>query len=315
MVPVSPPPPARTMMHPKPTGAPSVAYIVAGQCRPSPLLLGTNDSALATRKFLSSYMRHVVAAHGADVQRSTVYLLLKEGAAGDCGDNACRHIQHSPHRADHVPLTCIQQTLSDTACREACPLCEVNGARMPKLRNHKCFSQSVLASWTPAWCTMWQAWRVVRRHEQASAKEHERIIFSRIDLLYETQMGHYTDYSKPWHSGHVYCHDMFWIFSSRALAACAMSVYAVQLNCTHAQPCCNRHWKVSWWPWSYCLLPGVNPEGERHLHGVIGNFTLVTRRDGPRHCAGAPTFTAGHDPGPPQAHRLTDGSGNVFASG
>ena len=40
--------------------APSVAFIVTGQCRASPLLLGINDSSTSSRAFLSSYVEHVL---------------------------------------------------------------------------------------------------------------------------------------------------------------------------------------------------------------------------------------------------------------
>lgn len=226
---------------------PSVAFIVTGQCRPSPSLLHVNDSALATKAFLTSYSSRVLAAHGADAARSTVFLLLKEGSAGACGPSLCEHVQQQlqllvlPRQSQQSEqtrqletatgrMTCIHHTLHDSACREACPTCTVNGAGAPRLREHKCFSQSVLFSWTPAWCTMWQAWRAVVGYERALSRVHGRVVYSRIDLHYDSPMGHWSDYTKPWHSGHVYCHDMFWVFTSRQLAACALGVFAVQVS-------------------------------------------------------------------------------------
>ena len=106
-------------------------------------------------------------------------------------------------------------------------------------------------------------------------------------------------------------HDFLWILSRRA-AACALGIFPVQLRCQPGMPCCNTHWKVSWWPWQYCTLPSVNP-GVLHLHAVSGNFSLETRRDGLRHCAGAPAHTSARDhglPGPQQ--RLSDLTGKPY---
>lgn len=251
-----------------------VAFIVTGQCRPSPYLLALNDTAAATRSFISSYAEFVFRP--LRQSHSTVFLLLRqELKRGPCGRTLCGLFSAS---------ACVHELLDD------CPSL--------KLRTHKCFVQSTLAAWTPFWCTMWQAWTRVEAHERARAMRFERFVFSRVDELYSSTMGSWSEYTRPWHSAHAMCADVFWLFTERRMAACALTVFQVQVNCTYGEACCNRHWHASWWPWTFCTSPLVNPDVP-HLYPVRGNLSLETRRGLAAnipitHCSGAPAAT--YDP-------------------
>ena len=264
---------------------PLVAFIVAGQCRASKVLgVGVSADA-ATRLFVQSHARFVHAGFEAP---STIFLLLKEQGAGGCGRGLC---------SLYAPTSCVEEQLDAgaSACRT-------------KLRHHKCFRQTVLSSWTPIWCTMWQTYARVERHELEHGLRHAKIVFSRVDQLYSSSMGPWHGYTQAWHSGSAVCHDMHWIMDRRT-AACALNVHPVQMNCTAGQPCCNPRWHASWWPWTYCTNPRVRT-GVTALYPVLGSFALETRRDGLRQCPGAPNFTyAGDADRPLLERRLTDQSG------
>lgn len=289
---------------------PSTAFVVTGQCRAGPsLLFGVNlTTSAATRRFLASHAQHVVRPHMVDNQ-SAIFLVLKQSSGSSCdGTNLC----HEIYRELRVP--CHFTLIADSECRLACPECRLLKSGQPSVMHPSCFSQNMLSSWTPIWCSMWLALRVVQQHESHRGFNFSRLVYSRVDMLFESSMGPWSAYRQEWHSGHLYCHDFFWILSRR-MAACALAVYSTQLRCAPNTQCCNPKWRVSWWPWSYCTSPFINP-GVPNLHAVEGNFSLETRRDGLRHCFGAPHFTFARDAarhsGPQQ--RLADSRGQVFRS-
>ena len=214
---------------------PSVAFIVTGQCRASQALTGANlSTAAATRRYLESHLEHVVRPHAADPLQSSVFLLLKESdSKHSCGADLC-DIYRGADR-----LTCIQARLDDASCTLACPECRKRGRPpYPMLQHHTCFSQAVLAAWTPIWCTMWLAWQHVLRHEEQRGSQFSRVLYSRVDVLFTSSMGHWAAYTQEWHSGHLYCHDFVWVLSRR-MAACALTVFPVQLRCQPNTQCCK----------------------------------------------------------------------------
>ena len=289
------------------TRAPATAFIVTGQCRQGGSVFKTNVSiAAATRLFLESHAKHVVLPFDMDANASAVFLLLQEDDTGACGgEELCNMYSH------HVRMPCQYARIASSSCHRACSKCKVLRNGLPALLHSSCFSQNTLATWTPLWCSMWLAWDHVQQHEQSSGLKFSRVVYSRVDVLFESSMGHWTAYTEEWHSGHMYCHDFYWVLSRRA-ASCALGVYAVQMSCTPGHTCCNPHWKVSWWPWSYCTTPSISPQMP-HLHAVQGDFLLETRRDGLRRCLGAPTFTVKQVHSLPRAQqRLADQAGRPF---
>jgi len=292
--------------------SPAVAFLVSGQCRPSPLLVGQNDTRASVSALLARHAQHVVAPHEADRARSAVFLLMKERAPGECGGGSqCSH---------YKGLRCVHAIIKESSCQAACPECRMvkssGGTRYPSVKTPRCFHDVVLEGWSPLWCTMYLAWQHVLADEQRSGA-FDRIVFSRVDNYYQSSMGHWSAYTQHWHSGSLYCHDMFWVLSRR-MATCSLAVYPIQLRCPgRGTPCCNTRWRVSWWVWCYCTSKlGPNPD-VRHLHGVQGSFALELRRDpsGMRQCMGAPSGTFVADPGTPTEKRLVDADGMPWACG
>ena len=174
---------------------PRTAFLVTGQCRSSAVLSHNGSIGDATHRFLESHRQHVLKPH--DVAAvSTVFLLLKESSQGDCGTHLCDVYRGS---------ACEQALLDDASCHMACPECTVKHNGNVALQNARCFSYNVLSHWTPIWCTMWLAWRWLLQYEQRSRVQHDRIVYSRVDVLFTSSMGHWSVYSKEWHSGHLWC--------------------------------------------------------------------------------------------------------------
>lgn len=163
---------------------PSVAFIVTGQCRASPSLLHINDTYDSSRAFLSSYVQHVLDPHGADASRSTVFILLTGGDDHCATRDYCDGITSAAGGTSSTRPQCVQAPLDHRRCAA-------------KLKDHKCFNQNVIHSWTPLWCTMWLSWQYVSAFEANSTtalapRHHERVVFSRIDQLYSSSMGRWS---------------------------------------------------------------------------------------------------------------------------
>ena len=183
---------------------PAVAFLVSGQCRPSPLLVGRNETRASVSALLALHAQHVVTPHGADFARSAVFLLIKERAPGECGGGSqCSH---------YDGLRCVHAVVEDSSCQSACPECRMvtrsGGIRYPSVKSPRCFHDVVLRDWTPLWCTMYLAWQHVLADEQRSGGTFDRVIFSRVDNYYQSSMGTWSAYTQHWHSGSLYCHDM-----------------------------------------------------------------------------------------------------------
>jgi len=191
----------------------------------------------------------------------------------------------------------------------ACVEAPVDQADCPaKPRFPACFTRrtlykdDTLPRW---WCTMLKAWQALlaleRRertlsvgdrdqhalrargpgdeelpHWQGDAQVHDRILFSRVDLLYLNSMGSWRHYTHPWHSANADCPDFFWAMS-RDVAAVVLTIAEAAASCTPGELCCNRIWWQSWWAWNYAL----HPEGATNLtyiHGVRGDFNQTRSR-------------------------------------
>jgi hypothetical protein len=172
---------------------PLVAFVVAGACRPAPTLLGENDSQHATARFLETYEELVFWPHFARVH-SAVFLMLDELT---CGPNLCRLFQK---RNRSVP--CVQP--SPGSCTAALQAAANSGMTKPTtcfrvLNKSKAWREAV-----PWWCSMRLARGTVLSHEQRTRKEFNRIVFSRVDLLFSTSMGSWRMYPNECvHLGHA----------------------------------------------------------------------------------------------------------------
>ena len=83
--------------------APTVAFIVAGEVRPSPSLLGESDPARATTAFLESYRHAVLLPHGGAPSSSAVFLLLN---ASVCGPQCERFTSNGSRCVQVPPASC-----------------------------------------------------------------------------------------------------------------------------------------------------------------------------------------------------------------
>mmetsp|Transcript_52254 Transcript_52254/g.117387 ORF Transcript_52254/g.117387 Transcript_52254/m.117387 type:complete len:359 (-) Transcript_52254:564-1640(-) len=283
------------------TPRPVVAFIVAGECRSAPMLLGENDTQHATARFLQSYDEFVFRPHDASVQ-STVFLMLDPNK---CGSNLCEHFQRRSNSRAHGRVPCIQEELT------SCASLLVEAGTHAKTRPESCFrvgdKRRAWLNSSPWWCTMRQAWARVLLHEKRMQVVHSRIAFSRVDLLFHDSMGSWQIYPHEWHSSCAVCPDMFWFFSRKLGGQVLADTLLKPLNCSWWMP-----YEISWWVWHYwrCLphptaTCGRGSKRTTFIHGLQGSFSVAgNARKGrtPMRCSGAPYL---HD----ALGRLTDHRG------
>ena len=226
----------------EPQAPPTVAFIVAGLCR----------GEAETRRQLKAYTHNVLVPHEA-ASNSSLFLVLT-------GDVDCGTAPRCPALQSTFGVRCVEETIDQTRCPQT-------------PRHPECFQESRFPLWR-WWCTIQLAWQAVRRYELQSSVLHYRVVISRVDLNFSTSMGSWSSYREPWHSGNVECPDMFWALS-REMAALVLSTLDVAAACGPGDPCCNRHFWHSWWPWYFWMHPHVAAVTRvASIHGIPGSFEL-----------------------------------------
>ena len=204
--------------------SPKTAFIVAGECRASPVLLRSSHQVVSTRLQLTSYRDFVLRPWG--TTNSHVFLLVA------CGSH---------------PLGNLCDIFAGTRCSQL----KLDEPQPIPPKQPKCFerllylrpnaSHSGESGFDGArhrypiwWRRMADGWDAARDEERRSGQMFGTFLFSRTDLVFIRPMGSWWQYvhepgtPQPWYwrSAGTGTPDIFWIMSTWSTWRCASSVKA-----------------------------------------------------------------------------------------
>jgi len=226
--------------------SPKTAFIVAGECRASPVLLRSSHQVVSTRLQLTSYRDFVLQPWG--TTDSHVFLLVACGShpLGELCDifagTRCSQLRlGEPQPIPPKQPKCFERLLYLRPNASRSDESGFDGAR------HR---------YTIWWRRMADGWDAARDEERRSGQMFGTFLFSRTDLVFIRPMGSWWQYvhepgtPQPWywHSAGTGTPDIFWIMSRDVALRVLGQSLSVYLECTTTEPCCDlRTWAFSWW--------------------------------------------------------------------
>ena len=238
--------------------SPKTAFIVAGECRASPVLLRSSHEVVSTRLQLTSYRDFVLRPWGSTDSHVFLLVACESHPLGDLCDifagTRCSQLRlDAPQPVPPKHPKCFERLSSLGRNASRSDETELDGAR--RLTT----SRDVRPDYTgyPIWWRrMADSWDAVRDEERRSGQTFGTFLFSRTDLVFIRPMGAWAHYvhepgtPQPWywHSAGTGAPDIFWIMSRDVALHVLGQSLSVYLECTTAEPCCDlRTWGFSWW--------------------------------------------------------------------